>query len=310
MGLDQMPFLSGDALTDALPWRRAVAALERSLQSAEAPGTTPLRTVVELSRGQLLLMPAEVGPHVGVKVASVRGPEAEGDLPRIQGLYLLFDSAGLQPVALLDGVALTLLRTSALSAVAVRHLAAKGPQRLVVFGSGPQAWAHVQAFAAVREIADVVVVARREQTANELVEKCRGAGWSASRGAADSVADADLVACCTTAREPLFDSRLLPDHTTVVAVGSHEPDAREVDTALVRRATVVVETRASALQEAGDVLLAIEDGVETGAAVDAEIGDLVNERATVDPARPRLFKSVGEAWGDLVLAAEAVSPTR
>jgi ornithine cyclodeaminase/alanine dehydrogenase-like protein (mu-crystallin family) len=77
------------------------------------------------------------------------------------------------------------------------------------------------------------------------------------------VAAADIVCCCTTAREPLFDGALVADHATVVAIGSHEPDARETDDTLVARATVVVESRTSALREAGDVILAIDSGATT-----------------------------------------------
>ena len=117
-------------------------------------------------------------------------------------------------------------------------------------------------------------------------------------GAPDElVAAADIICCCTTAREPLFDGALVADHACVVAIGSHEPDAREVDDALARRATVVVESRAAALREAGDVIAA---GLEGDALV--TLPELV---AGFEPpaGRPRLFKSVGMAWEDTVVAA-------
>ena len=108
------------------------------------------------------------------------------------------------------------------------------------------------------------------------------------------------MCCCTTAREPLFDSRLLKDTATVVAVGSHEPDAREVDENLVRTATVVVESRACASREAGDILLAGRE-----AAGLANLAELVRSDLTIAPDQPRLFKSTGMAWEDLVVAALA-----
>ena len=116
--------------------------------------------------------------------------------------------------------------------------------------------------------------------------------------APDAVARADIVCCCTTARVPLFDSALLPDHATVVAMGTHEPDAREVDAALVRRATTVVEARSAALREAGDV-------IQAGTVPLATLDELVRGEVTVVPDRPRLFKSTGMAWEDLVVAAAA-----
>jgi len=110
------------------------------------------------------------------------------------------------------------------------------------------------------------------------------------------------VCCCTTAREPLFDGALVADHATVVAIGSHEPDARETDDELAARATVVVESRASALREAGDVMGAIAAGAITADALVA-LADLVRGDAAPDPGRPRLFKSTGMSWEDAVVAA-------
>jgi ornithine cyclodeaminase len=210
-----------------------------------------------------------------------------GGEPRIQGVCVVFDAQTLAPVALVDGIALTNVRTPAVSALAVRALAAPDARRLLVFGRGPQAHGHVEAIRAVRPIEHVDMVGRDAADVEELV------------------AAADVVCCATTAREPLFDGTLVADHVTVVAIGSHEPDAREVDDALVRRATVVVESRGSALREAGDVICAIAAG-----ALDAEslvtLADLVCGRAAVDPGRPRLFKSTGMAWEDAVVASALV----
>jgi ornithine cyclodeaminase/alanine dehydrogenase-like protein (mu-crystallin family) len=115
------------------------------------------------------------------------------------------------------------------------------------------------------------------------------------------VAAADIVCCCTTAREPLFDGARVADHATVVAIGSHEPDARETDDALAARSTVVVESRTSALREAGDVIQAIE----SGAIADGDLvtlAELVRGEAKPAEGRPRLFKSTGMSWEDAVVA--------
>jgi ornithine cyclodeaminase/alanine dehydrogenase-like protein (mu-crystallin family) len=120
-------------------------------------------------------------------------------------------------------------------------------------------------------------------------------------GADDLVAAADIVCCCTTAREPLFDGAAVPGHATVVAIGSHEPGARETDDALAARATIVVESRTSALREAGDVILAIDSGATTEAEL-VTLAELVRGEATPAADRPRLFKSTGMAWEDAVVA--------
>jgi ornithine cyclodeaminase/alanine dehydrogenase-like protein (mu-crystallin family) len=124
-------------------------------------------------------------------------------------------------------------------------------------------------------------------------------------GRVGSVADiggADVVVCATTARTPLFDGATLPPAATVVAVGSHEPDAREVDDTTVAASTVVVETRSAALREAGDVVQAVAAGVLDPSTLVC-LADVVRGTAAVEPGRPRLFKSVGMAWEDLVIAA-------
>ncbi len=102
----------------------------------------------------------------------------------------------------------------------------------------------------------------------------------------------------------MFDAELIADTAVVIAVGSHEPDARELPGALCARATVVVEDVATALREAGDVCLALDEG-DLHAADLVPMRDLVTGRALPDPGRPLVFKSVGMSWEDLIVA-EAV----
>jgi ornithine cyclodeaminase len=218
-------------------------------------------------------------------------------------MYLLMDAETLAPVALLDGIAITSLRTPAMSAVAVRHLATADASRLAVFGTGPQAWGHVEALRAVRQLTDVVVVGREAGRAQTFVDRLRGTGVLATSGSPDAVADADLVVCATTSRDSLFDGRLIQDWACVVAVGSHEPDRRELDAQLLGRANVVVEDISTALREAGDVALAVAEGAIEATGL-VTIGDLVTGRASVDRSVPSVYKSVGMAWEDLVVAAE------
>lgn len=281
---------------EELPGEAAAAdVLERALAAGLDPETDPARSIADVPAGQILLMPAAAPGYAGVKVVTVA--PGNRDLPRIQGVYLLLDGGTLTPVALLDGIALTSVRTPAVSAVAVRRLAAPDASTLVVFGTGPQAWGHVRALRAVRPIERVIVVGR--SGAGAFVARCRDAGLDASAGDPDAVANADVVACCTTAREPLFPGGLVPAHAVVVAVGSHEPGAREVDGELVARAQVFVESRAAALREAGDLII---PGVTR---VSGNLADLVTGRVPVAADRPRFFKSVGMAWEDLVVAVAA-----
>lgn len=305
MSTPPVPYLDGGAVTRALAPAAAVEALAQVLRDGLDPETCPPRSAVPVPAGELLLMPAAGGGWAGVKIAGVAPGNTALGLPRITGSYLLLDGATLRPRALLDGAALTALRTPAVSALAVRHLTAgDGPLRVVVFGSGPQAYGHVDALLAVRKLASVTVVARDPRRAEGLAAYARGIGVPEGRtGTADEVAEADLVVCCTTAREPLFDGRRVAPGTVVVAVGSHEPDARETDTALVRRSEVWVEARSAALREAGDLLIPEAEGAIGAGHLTGTLADLVRGPALPAPGPvPRLFKSVGMAWQDLAVA--------
>ncbi|MEU7391117.1 ornithine cyclodeaminase family protein [Streptomyces tanashiensis] len=271
------------------------------LRTGFDPESAPPRTAVPVPAGELLLMPAADHAYAGVKIAGVAPGNPALGLPRITGSYLLLDGTSLQPLALLDGAALTELRTPAVSALAVRHLTPDDrPLRLVLFGTGPQAYGHLEAVLAVREVAETVVVGRDPVGARALAGYARTLDVNARAGTPDDVAEADLVVCCTTARTPLFDGTLVAPGATVVAVGSHEPTARETDTALVARAEVYVEARSAALREAGDLLVPLAEGAIGADHVAGTLVDLVNGR--VPSGRPRFFKSVGMAWEDLAVA--------
>jgi ornithine cyclodeaminase len=249
----------------------AADALERALLREDFdPDADPPRTALPAGDGELLVMPSSATGAVAVKLVTV-GPRE----PRVQGVCVVFDPETLGVARVIDGVELTNRRTAAVSLVALRRLARPDARRLVVFGRGPQARAHEAAVRGEFPIEQVDVVGRGDDPS--------------------VVAGADIVCCCTTAREALFDAVLVGD-AAVVAVGSHEPDARELPAELLRRATVVVESREVALREAGDVIMAgVEDLVT--------LAELVRGHA-VAPG-PRVFKSVGMAWEDAVVACAA-----
>ncbi|WP_239516189.1 MULTISPECIES: ornithine cyclodeaminase family protein [unclassified Streptomyces] len=301
-----IPQLSAAETAGLLTPAAAADALAGVLLAGLDPETCPPRSALPVpGGGELLLMPAATGAYAGVKIAGVAPGNPGLGLPRITGSYLLLDGPTLRPLALLDGAALTTLRTPAVSALALRHLLPAGrPLRMLLFGSGPQAYGHLEAVLALRQLAEVVVVARDPAGARKLAEHARGLGVPARPGVAAEVADADLVVCCTTSREPLFDGRLIAPGATVVAVGSHEPDAREVDTALVRRAAVYVESRAAALREAGDLLVPEAEGAIGAGHISGTLADLVAGRmpGAGTASCPQLFKSVGMAWEDLAVA--------
>jgi ornithine cyclodeaminase len=301
-----MPFFDAGAIARLVPPQRAVAAIEAALRAGLDPAASVARSSVPLPAGELLLMPAWSASHAGVKLAAIAPGNAALGLPRINAVYVLFDGATLRPVALLDGSALTALRTPAVSVAATRSRlsssSSPGPLRLLVFGAGPQGRAHIAALGAVTTLSAVDVVVRSPAVVDlDFPVRVLRAG---APEVPDALRAADIVVCATTARRPLFDSALLAGNAIVLAIGSHEPDAREVDAALCRRATVIVEDVATAMRECGDVIMAVREGALS---VDrlVPMRDVVCGKAVIGDG-PVLFKGSGMAWQDLVVA-EAVA---
>jgi len=306
------PYLDA-ALIGAVPPHEAIDAITQALADGLDPAADPARAVVPVSAGQLLLMPGEAAGYAGVKVVAVAPDNPAHGLPRILGSYLLLDGDTLRPLAILDGAALTALRTPAVSAAAARLLAPDRVRRLVVLGSGPQAAGHVRALHEVLTVESVTVLSRTASRAAALADvvhrelgiPARGAGAGDAAGSTDTaaeIADADVIVCATTAASPLFPASAVRPGALVIAVGSHERDVLELEPGLLARSQVVVEDPATAAREAGEVVTALRDNLLDPADL-VGLAGLVTGAVTADADRTRVFKSVGMAWEDLVVAA-------
>lgn len=301
-----VPFVGAEELARLLPMEAAIDALESAF-GAESLPEAPLRTHLETPDGSLLLMPASGPQGVGVKLVTLTPSNPGLGLPFLGAAYVLFESATQALRAVLDGGALTALRTAAVSGLATRYLAGPEARRLVIFGAGVQARSHLDAMRAVRSIEHVTVVSRTRGRADALVRDARAAGLEADVGEPPDVASADIVCTCTTSSEPVFAGSLLASGAHVNAVGAYTPEMREVDTEGISRARVVVETREAAMAEAGDLLIAIEEGAVGPEHVIADLAEVVRgARVRGSQEDVTLFKSVGVAFEDLVVASAAM----
>jgi ornithine cyclodeaminase/alanine dehydrogenase-like protein (mu-crystallin family) len=308
MSFASIPVVTGDEIVRLLPPAAAAAAIVTALKDGLDPRSDPERVGVDLPRGQLLLMPTHTPRSAGVKIATIAPDNPAHDLPRIQGVYVLFDPQTLAVRAILDGTALTNLRTPAVSAAVVTTLAERFTERarVVVFGAGPQAIGHTRALAAIDglEMSELSYVVRNPNRAGigASIDGVPTAVLAAdSSDAQFAVRQADLIVCATTARTPLFDATDVRDGAVVIAVGSHEPDAREVGGALMCRSAVVVEDLQTALREAGDVAIPAKAGDLRRNAI-IEMSDLITGRTQIAPSQAVVFKSTGMSWEDLVVA--------
>ena len=303
MGLfDALRLFDTEDVRERIPMRAAIDQLQLVLRQGFDPDDDPARSIIDVRAGQLLLMPADLGAYAGQKLGMVAPGNPARGLERIQAVYVLLDAETLSPVALMDGTELTSIRTPAVSAAAVDVLAAPDAERLVVFGSGPQATRHVEAMRAIRPIREAVIVGRDLERAQAAADASARYGVEARVGSAADVEGADIIVCATTAREPLFEDALVRDHATIVAVGSHEAAARELPGELVGRSQVVVETLRVGTTEAGDVIQAIAEGHLSEAEL-VTMRQLIAGEVPAAADRPRIVKTCGMGWQDLAVAS-------
>jgi len=252
-------------------------------------------------RNSLLLMPAwQAGRYTGVKIVHV----APGHAPTVHAAYLLSDAATGAPLAFLDGGALTDRRTAAASVLAARHLARPDSRRLLLLGSGKVAHALASAYPAAFPIDDIAIWSRDGTRAARLAARLRAEGHPARAAANPDPSEADIVSAATLSRSPLVRGDKVRPGTHVDLVGAFRPDMRESDAALLAGATLVVDTRAGALAEAGDLIQAMAEGAFGRDHIAAELAELLrgDHPGRRTAAEVTVFKSVGWAGEDLAAA--------
>jgi alanine dehydrogenase len=269
--------------------------------------------------GLLLTMPAafEDGDErgLGVKQISVYPGNRERGHPTLYATYILLDGSTGQPQALIEGTYLTGIRTGATSALAVRLLARPDARRVACFGAGVQARFQLLCLAALRPLERVVVITRNAERAQEFADSMRETLGIPVEPGVDprrAAREAHLITCATTSATPVVFGDDLAPGTHVDAVGAFRPTDRELDDEAIRRARVVVDTYVGALEEAGDVLIPLREGIIERAHVGAELAEIVTGRRPGRTSADEItvFKSVGFALEDLAAARLAYNRAR
>ena len=313
-------FLSAADIRRALPLREAVEVMKAAFAALSAgEAVVPLRSYLALPKhqGQLLLMPCSLpsADRLCLKVLTIFDGNPARGLPRIQALVTLFDGETGQPLAIMDGASLTALRTGAASGAATDLLARREASTVSILGAGVQGRTQLEAICAVRTIRTAWVFDSSPKVAETYASEMSaltGVDIQVASNAAMAVAEADIVCAATTALSPLFADANLKPGVHINAVGSYQPTAQEIPSETVCRARVVVDHRKSALEEAGDLLVPISQGIYSADRIYAELGEIT---AGTKPGRQSeeeitLFKSVGVAIQDLAAASRILENAR
>jgi ornithine cyclodeaminase/alanine dehydrogenase-like protein (mu-crystallin family) len=271
----------------------------------------PLRTVLEVGPGHAFfgVMPAfmPASGALGTKLVTVFGTNAALGLPSHLATILLMDSTTGELLSVMDGRYITEARTAAVSAVSARLLAREDAGVLAILGSGVQAKSHLRAFSHVRALRDVRVWSPNEMHRHGFADEMHreiAVPISPVATVSEAVDGADLVVLATAAREPILRSEWIADGAHIAAVGACRPDQREIETALIKRARVFVDSRTGALAEAGDVVLPIREGAIDESHIAGELGQLAAGAIAgrQSPGEVTLFKSLGMAVEDVAAA--------
>jgi ornithine cyclodeaminase/alanine dehydrogenase-like protein (mu-crystallin family) len=227
-------------------------------------------------------------------------------LPAIQGAIVLCDASDGRPLAILDSIEITILRTAAATAVAARHLARPESAVLTVAGCGNQGRAHLEALARALPLRKVFAWDRDPAAARRLAETTGRAGLEIMPAAdlGGAVRESDVVVTCTPSREPYLLREDLRPGTFVAAVGADNPEKRELRPGFLSAATLVVDSREQCAQ-GGELHHALREGSFAGAPEPAELAEVVAgvRPGRVGPEEITVFDSTGVALEDVAAAA-------
>lgn len=288
------------------------AYVKLSTQQAMNPERILFTTLNGMS---LYCMPSHITGRktITVKIARFNPNNAKQSLPSVMATIYVYDASTGQELARIEAETLTTLRTAASSAVATKLLARPDTKILGIFGTGRQAEAHIPAIREVRRIEKVVVYSRTQSSREAFARKASRAydiPVVAAGSPEEVVESSDILVLATNSKVPLFRGELVKPRTHVNAIGAALPDAREMDTALVKRATVVVDHKPQALSSYGDILIPLKEGAINETDV-AELGKLLVHPIVVKKCEQiTVFKSGGVAVLDAIVADYLLSPWR
>lgn len=307
-----MPLLLTESDVRAvLPMDDLIASMETALaQYSTGHVQQPVRHVLQPAPQAFFgVMPAFMPEPaaLGTKLVTVFASNTSIGLPTHLATIVLLDPSTGELMAIMDGRYITEARTAAVSAVSAKLLAREDASVLAIIGSGVQARSHAEALPRVRKLREVRVWSphrdRRESFAREM-ETHIGVWVTARSSAQETVAGADLIALASAAREPVVKSEWIADGAHICAVGACRPDHREMDTALVARSRLYVDSRAGALVEAGDIVVPIAEGAFDASKIAGELGEVAAGTAPRRQSRDEvtIFKSLGMAVEDVAAA--------
>ena len=311
-------FLSASDVAEALSMEAAIAAVGTAfVQLSAGQAEVPVRTHIELGGDAgALFMPAFLpqSSRLGLKVVTVVPENAEREIPTIQALMTVFDATTGRVQAVMDAEVLTAIRTGAASGVATDALAREDSSVAAVIGAGAQGRRQIEAVCCVRSIREALVFDADPDNALHFAEELADSMQIPVRvlHRVNGVIDADVICTASSSNTPVLSDEHIAPGTHINAIGAYRADTREIPGKTVGRARLVVDSRTTWKTEAGDLVMAIAEGLLSKDTRPAEIGEIVAGTAPgrADDEEITLFKTVGNAVQDLAAAAVVLESAR
>lgn len=309
----QLRVLNASDVRQVLPMSKAIEAMRRAFSQLSAnQADVPLRTRLETDQGWLLFMPAFLrqSREIGFKMVSLWADNPARGLPAVVAVAMVIDPDTGQPRALINGEALTAVRTGAAGGLAADLLARPDAHVVAVFGSGVQARAQLEAVRAVRQVRQVRIFGLSpesvESFAAEVAASTNAPEVVVAGSRKEAVSGSDIIITATTSERPVFDGRDLSPGAHINGIGSYAPHMQEVDEVAVQQAKIVVDSLQACLAEAGDLIIPLEKNLIHKVDIHAELGQIVNGERPGRESREEItfFKSVGVAVQDAAAANE------
>lgn len=303
--------LTRDDVISVLQMKDCIDALEKAFtELAEGSAVLPLRIGIKPPDGLSLYMPAYLQKMnaLACKVVTVyKNNPSKHDMPTTIGKVLLQDSETGDVISIMDGGYLTAVRTGAVSGLATKYLAREDEGQIAgIFGAGVQAKMQLWGVYEARKISKAIVFDKfpeaSEKFAKEMGEKL-GIPIEIAQ-TADEILQADIICTATSSPNPIFDGSKVKEGAHINGIGSHTPNARELDTTIVRRSTFIADSRDGCLSEAGDIMIPIQNGELTEDHIYGELGEIVTgkKQGRTSSGQITLFKSNGLAIQDAATA--------
>jgi len=305
--------LSSMNIRQVCSMKEAIEAVRKAfILASEGKVKVPARTRLDVleAKGTSLIMPSYLPEDgkLGVKIINLYENNPRKGLPFSHALMLVFEAADGRPLGILEASTLTALRTGAACGLATDLLSRPESRRLTLFGAGFQARFQLEAVVAVRKIEEARIYDQDKERATLFARKMSESLSMPIRvagSAQEALEGADIISTATTSKIPVFDDRDIKPGVHINAIGSYKPEEREIPSLTVARARVFVDKKDMALEEAGDLIIPMKEGLFGPEHIVAELGEVALGKKPGRLAADEItfFKTVGIAAQDIVLAS-------